>query len=139
VPPFALSLLSRCPLNAQLGYMGLSPRQQQAAQLIGSGQLQREAAAEVGVHPGTVKRWMRREDFRSTVDRARAALLAENPGPQATLEAALNASKRDGSPDWQSRITAARALLGREPKGSSPEEKVRETTIHFDRIRESDQ
>jgi len=117
--------------------MELTPRQRQAASLIGHGRLQREAAAEVGVHPGTVKRWAARPDFRKAVDQARAVLLKDNPAPQATLEAALTATRRDGSPDWQSRITAARALLGREPEGDSPQAKVRETTIHLDRIREA--
>ena len=75
---------------------------------------------EVGVHRGTVKRWMAREDFRAAVDRARTALLDRNPGPQATLEAALTATKANGSPDWQVPVLAARALLGREPNGDSP-------------------
>jgi hypothetical protein len=113
----------------------LNPRQRQAASLIGQGGLQRDAAREVGVHAGTVKRWAAREDFREAVDRARRTLLARNPGPEATLEAALTARRRDGAPDWQSRITAARALLGREPVGATPAEKVRETVIHMDRLR----
>jgi hypothetical protein len=113
----------------------LTPRQLRAAALIGQGQQQREAASEVGVHRGTVKRWMGRKDFREAMDRARAALLDRNPAPQATLEAALTATKASGVPDWQVRVSAAKTLLGREPEGDTAADQVRETTIHLDRIR----
>jgi hypothetical protein len=36
------------------------------------------------------------------------------------------------------RVQAARALLGRQPNGDSPEEQVRETVLHLDRIREAE-
>lgn len=38
----------------------------------------------------------------------------------------------------QVRVQAARALLGRQPNGDSPEEQVRETVLHLDRIREAE-
>src|SRR5262245_23141398 len=116
----------------------LTSKMQQAAALIGQGRYQYEVAADVGVHKGTVKRWMKREDFWAAVEKSRKALLADNPGPQATLESALTASRRDGIPDWPVRVQAARALLGREPAGESPAEKVDQarTTIFRDRLAE---
>jgi hypothetical protein len=54
---------------------------------------------------------------------------------QATLEAALTATRRDGSPDWNVRVQAARALLGREPDGDSAPEKVDQARTKIFRAR----
>jgi hypothetical protein len=113
----------------------LSREQHRAAGLIGQGWTRAEVAEEVGVHELTVTRWGRREDFREAVERSRRALLDANPSPAAVLEAALHATDKDGNPDWQVRLGAARALLGHSPKGGSPEEKVRETVIHTEKLR----
>jgi hypothetical protein len=107
----------------------LSPKQHQAADLIGAGHTYTESAGAVGVAPRTVRRWMRREDFRALVKQRRGAELDANPTARATLEAALLAAHSNGKPDWRTRVSAARALIGAD-SGGDDEPPVRETTIH---------
>lgn len=109
----------------------LTPRQRRAAQMLGEGVQVRDVARQVERHPRSVSKWRKNPEFEELVRQARLRLLEENPTPTATLEAALSATRRDGGPDWQSRITAARALLNGTPAGETPEEQVRETRIYI--------
>lgn len=90
----------------------LSAKQQRAAALIGQGWMKKRVAAEVGVHPRTISKWVAREDFQRLVEQARAAVVAEVPTAEATLRAALAATTSSGAPDWKTRVSAARALIG---------------------------
>lgn len=109
----------------------LTPDQLRAAALIGRGWQYKDAAAEVGVHAETVSRWTKREDFQEAVKQARADNLAEQPEAVAVLEAALSATKPDGSPDWRIRVDAARTLVGRKGTGGgAAPAKTRETIIY---------
>jgi len=107
----------------------LSPAHALAAERLGLGWTVKRVAQEAGVSTKTVQRWQRRADVRALVERSRGRVLEENPSPTAVLTAALSATKKDGSPDWNLRVVAARALLGRAPDGEGPEERVRETRI----------
>lgn len=105
------------------------------AALIGRGTSKTAAARVVGVSRRSVSDWARRDDFQKLVQRAREALLDERPTARATLEAALTATKRDGSPDWQTRAQAARALTTGSRGEPSPEpETPRRLTINEDAL-----
>ena len=45
----------------------LTPKQQEAAALMASGQTQRQAAEAVGVSPQTLTAWSKKEDFQRHV------------------------------------------------------------------------
>lgn len=107
----------------------LRPEQALAAERLGLGWEAKRVAAEAGVTPKAIQRWRKRNDFRELAETSRRRVLEENPTPTAVLASAMSATKRDGSPDWQMRVTAARALLGSAPLGETSEEKVRETQI----------
>lgn len=110
----------------------LAPKQHQAADMIGAGHTYAEAAAEVGVAARTVRRWTKREDFAAAVKQRRGAELDANPSARATLEAALQATHASGKPDWRTRVSAARALVGSE--GDDPEDgKVAERVTYINR------
>lgn len=110
----------------------LSPRQQRAAALIGQGWMKKTAAAEVGVVPRTLSKWLAREDFKQLVEQARASVVAEVPTAEATLRAALAATKPNGAPDWPCRVSAARALIGADAPAEPAAE--REVEIFFENL-----
>jgi len=93
----------------------VTPQQQRAAALLGQGRSQRDAAAEVGVSTRAIRYWLKEPDFEALVRRSREALLDERPTVRSTLEAALLATRRDGSPDWGARVQAARILMAAPP------------------------
>lgn len=69
----------------------------------------------------TVSRWKRIADFQAAIAKERQAVDVENPTPRVVLEQALLASRADGSPAWDIRVQAARALASMppdEPDGS---------------------
>jgi hypothetical protein len=85
------------------------------------------------VVPETISRWSKRGDFQKIAEKARRELLSDEPDAVATLEAALGATRRDGSPDWAIRVQAARTLIGRRGVGGGePKKAVRETRIFLD-------
>lgn len=98
----------------------LTDRQLLAAELLGRGMFMRLVAERVGVSPKTIRRWKDIGAFEVAVERARAD--AVDPTIESTLRSALQAAKRDGTPDWQTRVAAARTLahLGRTGEGSEP-------------------
>ncbi|MDR0929787.1 MAG: hypothetical protein LBM74_08800 [Oscillospiraceae bacterium] len=53
----------------------LTPKQRLAAELLGMGRTQREAAAQAGVHERTVSNWMRLPEFRQACDEATGAFV----------------------------------------------------------------
>jgi hypothetical protein len=114
----------------------LTPHQRQAAALIGRGFQKRVAAREVGVHSRTISNWMRRDDFRALIAQTREAAVAEVPTAQVTLEAALTATTSSGAPDWRTRVSAARALIGAD--GPAVSEPPRETIIHTGNLDDGD-
>jgi hypothetical protein len=106
----------------------MTPQHHQAAALLGQGWKRDAVAAEVGVHPVSISRWGDHAPFKEAVENARRAHLAANPTAAATLEAALAATRANGTPDWQTRVAAARALLGRNARGA-PGDVVRQTRV----------
>lgn len=102
----------------------MTPEQQRAADLLGRGATRAQAAAEAGVAPTTVSRWRRDEDFEALVRRSREALLDDRPTVRSTLEAALLATRRDGSPDWNARVQAARILMAAPPDAEPEAERT---------------
>jgi hypothetical protein len=101
-----------------------------AAALLGQGHSRAEVAEAVGVHEASISRWRSDPDFAAAEAEARKAHLNANPTAAATLEAALSATRKDGTPDWQTRVQAARALLGTKAATGSPDEVVRQTRIY---------
>ena len=100
----------------------MNERQRLAARLLGRGKTQVAVADELGVDVATVRRWQRVDGFQEAVKAARDELLAENPEVRRVLLEALEATRKDGQPDWQARLTAARLLLLRpEAAGREPE------------------
>lgn len=99
------------PPSPSRHHAGMTPDQQRAADLLGRGLTRKAAAAEAGVAPRTVSRWRQDEDFEALVRRSRESLLDDRPTVRSTLEAALLATRRDGSPDWNARVQAARILM----------------------------
>lgn len=97
---------------------------ERAAGLLGRGETQAAVAAEVGVSHGTIKAWLRDEDFRGAVKLARGKALDEQPTARAVLEAALHARLRDGSPDWTNRVKAASLLMKEPPEPEDAEAAV---------------
>ena len=100
--------------------------------MLGEGWKQADVARELGTTTKSINRWLHKPDFQKLVDAAHKRNLEENPTPVSVLTSALTATKRDGAPDWQMRVTAARALLGKVPEGETPEEQIRETRIYIE-------
>src|SRR5579884_1548330 len=89
----------------------LDERQRKAAQLVALGWGTSYVAEQVGVGPKSITRWKQNDEFAAEVARLRPQR-DDNPTIRAVLEDALvNATKRDGSPDYPARISAARALM----------------------------
>jgi hypothetical protein len=113
----------------------LTPKQQKAADLLGRGWSKKLTAAEVGTTPTSIRRWLKREDFKKLVTRRRESVVSENPTARDTLEEALTATKADGTPDFKIRVSAARALIGADGRAvPDPDKQVRETVIHRDAL-----
>lgn len=95
----------------------MTRQQRRAAQLRGRGWSLTEVAKELGVSTRTLVRWNKLPAFRAERTRTRAELDEEKPvSLRQTLEAALLATKGDGSPDWQARAQAARVLASLPPE-----------------------
>src|SRR4051812_5383947 len=91
----------------------LTRQQRRAAQLRGRGWSLTEIAKELGISTRTLVRWNRLPAFRGEQARTRDERDAEQPlSLRQTLEAALLATKGDGSPDW----TPALKPLERSPR-----------------------
>lgn len=117
------------------GERPLTVDQQRAAALIGQGWMKKRVAAEVGVVPRTVSKWVTREDFQRLVEQARASVVAEVPTAEATLRAALAATTSSGAPDWKTRVSAARALIGVD--GPAEPASERDIEIFFENLEAS--
>lgn len=89
----------------------LTADQRRAAALMAAGLGRNATAAEIGVSPKSVQRWGAREDFQALVRKQREGLMPDTPTAEAVLVHALSATRKDGTPDWTSRIQAARAIL----------------------------
>jgi transposase-like protein len=102
-------------LKQQSDYV--NEQQRRAAELIGQGYGTGAVAREVGVSAKTVQRWRKLDGFQKSV------AVNVDPTIRTTLEAALLANKRDGSPDHGVRIAAAKALmqLGEQPNPDAVE------------------
>ena len=92
-------------------------------------------AAELRVDLSTISRWRRDEAFQRLEQRAREQALDAKPTVRATLEAALTATKPNATPDWATRVQAARALLGAPPEDADVPRVIREI-VYADRIEE---
>ena len=95
------------------------PEQSRAVELLGRGFSQPEVARLVGRSERTLRNWLRDvAGFREAVEAARAE--GSDPSALATLERALGASRSDGSPDWPTRVAAAKALLAAPEPAPAP-------------------
>jgi len=84
--------------------------QRRAAELLGRGFSQTEVGRLVGRSERTIRNWQRDvAGFGEAVQAARAE--TSDPSALATLEQVLGASPSVGSPDWPTRVAAAKALL----------------------------
>jgi hypothetical protein len=100
--------------------------------LLAEGRFQREVAEEIGVSAKTISRWSDREDFRALIREYREQLVSGvSVAENVLLTAATSASRSDGSPDWPSRVAAAKALLSAPVASEPAKEQVRETTIYL--------
>jgi len=94
--------------------MKLTPRQAQAAQLIGYGKTRREAAKEVGVTPEAISIWSRTPVFRAAINQFQQEMLEATKGRMLSLtEKALETL--DGllsGGDDSHRFKAASLILG---------------------------
>ncbi len=109
----------------------MTPEQQRAADLLGRGFSQREVGRLVGRSERTIRAWLHDVDgFRE----AAWAVPAEATDPTAldTLRLALNATRKDGRPDWPIRGQAARALLQAQPEEAAAEHTFVQVTIQPD-------
>lgn len=107
--------------------MILTDQQRRAAQLLGQGRGRNVTASEIGVDRSTVSRWKSNPDFEEAVERARLGVVADNPGIRAMLTSALGAVTSDGSPDWKTRLSAAkelRAWLGIPDAPPEPDDRI---------------
>ena len=118
----------------------LTPKQQRAADLLGRGWTKSRTAREVGTSGTSIRRWLRRDDFRALVERRRESVVSENPTARDTLEEALTATNSRGEPDWKVRVAAARALFGADSaSGSDDDAPARETVIHVHNLDSEDE
>src|SRR5438128_92397 len=84
----------------------MNVQQRQAAQLVSLGWGNTAVAKQLGVGTKTVQRWRKLDGFEDLTKRE------VEPSIRAVLEDAMqHAHKRDGSPDYGVRITAAKALM----------------------------
>jgi hypothetical protein len=89
-----------------------SNKKQHAASLLGRGLTREQVANMCGISERTVSRWNTEDDeFIAMVKATRDAALDEQPDVRRTFEAALHATHRDGRPDHQTRLAAAKLLL----------------------------
>jgi hypothetical protein len=93
----------------------LKPHHHLAAQLLGEGRTQEEAAQAVEKSKTALRNWLKRDDFAALVKAEREKRLDEQPSARATLEQALTAVTRDGQPAWAMRIEAAKVLMLKDP------------------------
>lgn len=109
----------------------------QAAAMLGRGEDQQDVAAKVGTNPRTLRRWLAEDsEFASRVQAHRDLILTEQVTAAGTLEQALLATRKDGTPDWPTRVAASRALLATPRKAEQTQaDQVAEALIHRDRLR----
>ena len=108
----------------------LTPKQRLAAARIASGDQIKVIAEELTIDRSTLTRWQKLDGFRELVRTHREGLMPETVTAEATLTAALSATRKDGSPAWEHRIAAAKALLST-PIASDP---AREQAARAERI-----
>ncbi len=85
-------------------------KQRTAAELIGGGATVAQAAAAVGAHERSLRRWFRENpELKAIADKTAQDLL--DPDALATLKSCLLATRPGGSPDWPVRQRAASELL----------------------------
>jgi len=97
---------------------------------VAAGEEVRSIAKDIGVAPRTVSRWKDREDFAELVRKQRAALVGELESPEEVARSALVATKKDGTPDWNARLTACRILLAAPAASKEAKSAARETRIY---------
>jgi hypothetical protein len=108
----------------------LTADQRRAAVLLAQGRMQYEVAEEIGVNPRTISRWTANESFRSIIKEHRESLVPGSKSAVAVLETALDATRKNGDPDWDIRVRAASALL-KSPVADDP---AKEKAARVERI-----
>jgi hypothetical protein len=86
----------------------VTPRKRSVANLTARGLTQQQVAELLGCSAKTVQRDLEDPEVSALVDSLGEP--ADDPAV-ATLRSALLATRRDGAPDWNARVSAARALL----------------------------
>src|SRR5215213_4044549 len=103
----------------------ITRQQRRAAQLRGRGWGMREIATELGVSERSLTRWFKLPAVQAEQGRARQEAQTEHPlSIRATMEQQLLACRRDGSPDWQARASAAKILASLPPEESSDGDRI---------------
>lgn len=101
----------------------LTQKQRVAIQLIGGqGYTNTRAAQDSGVNVSrrTIQSWLKRDDFRREVAKARSLRLQDSPDAHAVLISLLQATDSRGNADNRTRLGAARCLLGFDRGGKPP-------------------
>lgn len=113
----------------------MTPKQAKAAQLLGRGLSCRVTARELHVSERTLTRWRKVPGFSEAERRAHQEHVGEIDGIRTVLENALIARKRNGEPDYATRLRAAALLLGQPPEPAEPPKVLRQY-VYRDRIEE---
>ena len=79
--------------------------------MLAEGRQLKDVAAEIPVDKSTLGRWKHIPEFADLIRHHREGLVPETATAEATLTAALSATRKDGTPAWEHRIAAAKALL----------------------------
>jgi pimeloyl-ACP methyl ester carboxylesterase len=111
-----------------------------ARRKIAAGTSLRAAAAEIGCAPSTLSVRIKKAeaaeaDARVGVGirvRKREDTVAAGGDPVEVLRGALHATKANGQPDWQIRVSAARMLAALPPEESEPEPEPDSATLVYD-------
>jgi hypothetical protein len=111
----------------------LTGQQHRAADMIGRNWTLEKVSEEVGASVRTLERWkVTNPEFASAIKATRDKLLDEVPTAKAVAEAALSATKKDGTPDWSIRVAAARLLItGAAPDAPDPADERPPTIIYI--------
>ena len=108
----------------------LTPEQRRAAAQLAEGKQVKDVAADLSIDKSTLGRWKHIPEFTALIRHHREGLVPETATAEATLTAALSATRKDGTPAWEHRIAAAKALLSA-PVTSDP---AREQAARVERI-----
>jgi hypothetical protein len=111
-----------------------------ARRKIAAGTSLRAAAAEIGCAPSTLSVRIKKAEAAEADARVRVGIrvrkredtVAAGGDPLEVLRGALQATKANGQPDWQIRVSAARMLAALPPEEPEPEPEPESATLVYD-------